>query len=326
VRRPRDTPDRVIRSGSEEALRIFLCYASDDAPAVRKLYQHLRSCGFSPWLDEQDIPAGAAWRDAIEEAVENSHVVLVCLSRNSVQKRGFVQKEIKLALNFADYQPEGAVFVMPVKLEPCATPARLQTWQAVDLFEPDGFHRLLETLNSCRDRSHSPASSPPLRDTAAHGPQTGFGPPHVVSTLVEPFIYWWSRGIAIHTLETCGHASDIRPAILALAAGVGIGQLVRAPVIALYAPEVQISHLVLSLVTIGNAVFFALLLWLFLRLLRTRITFREASSACMYGFSAAIPLLTVLSVEQLAEAIHLFRAIGDPSLPYVSAATLSLRV
>jgi DNA polymerase sigma len=52
---------------------------------------------------------GEDWELMIRGAVRASDVVLVCLSRASVTICGFVQKEIKLALDVANEQPEGTV-------------------------------------------------------------------------------------------------------------------------------------------------------------------------------------------------------------------------
>ncbi len=40
-------------------LRVFLCHASDDKPAVRKLYASLKSVSWiDPWLDEENFLPG----------------------------------------------------------------------------------------------------------------------------------------------------------------------------------------------------------------------------------------------------------------------------
>ena len=89
-------------SSSSRSLRIFLCHSSADKPAVRELYQRLRADGFEPWLDEEDLLPGQDWQREIPKAVRNSDVVIVCLSRDSITKRGYVNKEIKVALDVAD--------------------------------------------------------------------------------------------------------------------------------------------------------------------------------------------------------------------------------
>ena len=136
-----------------EDFPVFLCHASGDKQAVRALYQRLREEGFTPWLDEENLLPGQDWEREISSAVRGSSVVLVCLSRVSVTKEGFVQKEIKYALDVADEKPEGIIFIIPVRLENCDVPARLRRWQWVNLFEDSGYSRLLSAL---RTRQETP--------------------------------------------------------------------------------------------------------------------------------------------------------------------------
>jgi hypothetical protein len=143
-----------------ERLRVFLCHSADDKPQVRELYQRLRNDGFQPWLDEEDLLVGQDWEREIEKAVRASHVVIICLSRNSVSKTGYVQKEILVALEAAERQPEGANFILPVRLEPCEIPQRLHTRHCANLFEKDGYSRLTKALWAyARDRGLSTPES-----------------------------------------------------------------------------------------------------------------------------------------------------------------------
>lgn len=132
-------------------LRIFLCHSSNDKPAVRKLYQQLLGEGFAPWLDEEDLLPGQDWQREIPKAVKNSDVVIVCLSRNSISKSGYVQKEIKHALDLADELPEDTIFIIPLRLEDCRVPERLARWHWVNIFEERGFNRLLGSLRRRED-------------------------------------------------------------------------------------------------------------------------------------------------------------------------------
>jgi TIR domain len=131
---------------------IFLCHSSDDKAVVRDLYRRLSDDGFAPWQDEQDLLPGQDWEKEITKAVRNSDIVLVCLSFSSVTKAGFMQKEIRCALDAADRQPDGTIFFIPVRLQACEVPERLQRWQWVDLFEEKGYSRLLASLQL---RKHS---------------------------------------------------------------------------------------------------------------------------------------------------------------------------
>lgn len=125
--------------------RIFLCHASEDKLVVKELYDRLRRSGFSPWLDKVDLLGGQNWDREIRKAIARARVVLVCLSPRS-EKRGYVQKEIVHALDIADEQPEDAIYLVPVRLEPCPLPSRVSRYQAIDLFEDDGYARLEATL------------------------------------------------------------------------------------------------------------------------------------------------------------------------------------
>ena len=74
-------------------------------------------------LDEYAILPGQNWHDEIEIAVRTSDVVLVCISKESLNKEGFVEKEIRYTLDVADEKPEGTIFLIPVRLEECDVPA-----------------------------------------------------------------------------------------------------------------------------------------------------------------------------------------------------------
>lgn len=126
--------------------RIFLSYAKEDQLVVKTLYHRLCSDGFNPWFDEVDLVPGQDWHLEIKRSIRNSLVVLICLSNKSVMKRGFVQKEIRDALAVADEQPEGPIFIIPVRLERCTVPDSLGNFQWVDLFDVNGYEKLRKAL------------------------------------------------------------------------------------------------------------------------------------------------------------------------------------
>jgi cellulose biosynthesis protein BcsQ len=127
-------------------LKIFLCHVAEDKPQVRVLYQLLQENGFDPWLDEEKLLPGQRWDVEIRNAMNSADVILVCMSRKSVGKEGYVQQEIKIALELADEKPENAVFLIPVRLEECEIPRRLARWQWVDLFREQSEEWLLRGL------------------------------------------------------------------------------------------------------------------------------------------------------------------------------------
>ena len=137
-------------------LRVFLCHSSADKPAVRELYQKLRTEPWiEPWLDEEELYPGQDWETEIEKAVEASDVVLVCLSNGSINKRGFVQKEIRFALDIALEMPEETIFIVPLRLEECTPPRSLRDWQYADYFEGQRDRAFQRLLGSFKKRADS---------------------------------------------------------------------------------------------------------------------------------------------------------------------------
>ena len=133
-------------SSPKTNLKVFLCHASDDKPAVLDLHRKLKRDGYEPWLDKIDLLPGQHWETEIPNAVRRCHIVIVCISNHSTTKEGYVQKEIKFALDVADEKPEGTIFVIPARLEDCNPPQRLSHLHRVDLFANDGYDRLLLAL------------------------------------------------------------------------------------------------------------------------------------------------------------------------------------
>ena len=100
--------------------RIFLCHASDDKAHVREVYHRLQAIeGFEPWLDEEDLLPGQVWAREIPRALQTSDFILIFLSRTSVAKRGYVQREMKMALDAWEELPEGTIHTIPVRLDDC---------------------------------------------------------------------------------------------------------------------------------------------------------------------------------------------------------------
>jgi len=127
-------------------LKVFLCHSSADKPEVRDWYKRLIADGVDAWLDVESLLPGQKWKIEIPKAIRNSDIVLVFLSEDSINKEGFVQKEIKEALDIADEKLEDAIFIIPARLEECTVPNRLGDYQWVDLFNSEGYNKLIRAL------------------------------------------------------------------------------------------------------------------------------------------------------------------------------------
>jgi len=126
--------------------QVFLSYVREDEEKVNNLYQKLSDAGFKPWMDKRDILPGERWELSIQRAIRHSDFFLVCLSANSVSKRGFIQKEIKDALDIWQERLESDIYLVPVRLEDCEVPEGLRGFQWVNLFEEGGWTQLVKAI------------------------------------------------------------------------------------------------------------------------------------------------------------------------------------
>ncbi len=118
---------------------------------MRELYLRLKKDGVDAWLDKEKLLPGQDWELEIRKAVREADVVVVCLSKQFNQA-GFRQKEVRLALDTAMEKPEGEIFIIPARLEECDTLESLRKWHWVDLFEEDGYERLVRAMRARADK------------------------------------------------------------------------------------------------------------------------------------------------------------------------------
>ena len=138
-------PDGGISFRNTERRRIFIAYAREDLAHAERLYSDLSARGYAAWLDRRKLLPGQNWPRRIEDAIASSDFFIPCFSLNSVNKRGGFQAELRYALDCQRRIPLDDVFLIPVRLDECRVPARIQReTQYVDLF-PDwqaGFARV----------------------------------------------------------------------------------------------------------------------------------------------------------------------------------------
>ncbi len=129
-------------------LRVFLCHASQDKPAVRELYKRLAAEKWiDPWLDEENLLPGQDFDLEIYKAARDSDSIIICLSKVSVAKEGYVNKEIRRALDAADEKTEGAIYIIPLRLDDCSPSfERLKKLHWVDYFSPTAHEKLIKSL------------------------------------------------------------------------------------------------------------------------------------------------------------------------------------
>jgi len=140
---------------------VFISYVRENAKAAEELFDLLAENGCSPWLDKRRLQPGVKWRTAIQAAIQSSDFFLACLSGESVDKIGYFQNEMKEAFEMLQMYPDQNIYLIPVRLEECTPPRQLQDRHWLDLFDPDGPKRLLETIRTeWRKRGHTGPKTP----------------------------------------------------------------------------------------------------------------------------------------------------------------------
>ncbi|KPA13876.1 small gtp-binding protein [Candidatus Magnetomorum sp. HK-1] len=141
--------------------QIFISYAQEDRKIAERIYSDLSREGFAVWIDFESLVPGQTWKYEIEKAIRSCEYFLVLLSRNSITKRGFVQKEIRVAMNILDEYPVDDIFIIPARIDNVSTSEnRLNELNSVDLF-PDynaGLSKIIRALKIFHDADDSSAS------------------------------------------------------------------------------------------------------------------------------------------------------------------------
>lgn len=142
-----DSERGVISESLLKPVRVFICYATNEYERVLPLYDRLVKDGMEVWMDKKSLLGGHDWEFEIRKAVRQSDVVVVCHSK-SFNESGYRQKEVRLALDVAMEKPDGEIFIIPAKLEECEILESLKKWQWIELFENDGYSKLILSLRT----------------------------------------------------------------------------------------------------------------------------------------------------------------------------------
>jgi len=101
------------------------------------------------WFDKESLSPGQKWEREIRKAIRTSRFFLLLLSKNSIAKRGFYQREIREALRVLEEYPDDEIYLVPVRLDNCNLHfEQLEALHYVDLF-PNwdiGFKKIINTF------------------------------------------------------------------------------------------------------------------------------------------------------------------------------------
>ncbi len=111
---------------------VFLRHNAQDKPRVRRLAQRLKRAGVRVWFDEWNVGPGDIIALKVDEGLEQSRVLLLCISPNALTS-GWVALERSTAIH-RDPANTGRRFI-PLLLADCELPDTLRRYKYVDFRE-----------------------------------------------------------------------------------------------------------------------------------------------------------------------------------------------
>lgn len=102
---------------NENQKLIFISYAKPDQERVALFVDALEKHGYQVWVDFKRLKGGQNWDLEIRRALSDAAIVVVFLSSHSVNRRGYAQREVKIALDQAQEKLIDDIYIIPVMLD-----------------------------------------------------------------------------------------------------------------------------------------------------------------------------------------------------------------
>src|SRR5438105_11236512 len=125
---------------------VFLSHNAKDKPRVRRLAERLQQAGLRVWFDEWNVRSGDIISLKVDEGLEQSRVLLLCISPAALAS-GWVALERSTAVH-RDPANAGRRFI-PLLLGDCALPDTLRRYKVVD-FREESEAQFAEVLATCQ--------------------------------------------------------------------------------------------------------------------------------------------------------------------------------
>lgn len=127
--------------------QVFVSYANADQQRVIPFFDSLQKDGFNVWLDCKKLKPGQNWDFEIKRALDKSSLVIAFLSETSIGKRGYVQRELKIALDKLNEKLIDDIYIIPILLDDnLLIPEQLKGIQCISAAKSDCLQQVKEAL------------------------------------------------------------------------------------------------------------------------------------------------------------------------------------
>lgn len=131
-------------------MKVFLSYTKKDGQKINEFYEDLKARGFTPWMDSYDLLPGMQWDNIIQNNMSEADVCIIFISESSLEKIGYVQRELNYFADKLNEMPENYIYCIPVVLDNSQVPTVLsKKIQYVKVENPnqDNWQRVLRSLD-----------------------------------------------------------------------------------------------------------------------------------------------------------------------------------
>jgi len=136
---------------------VFLSHSTKDKPVVRELAARLKKDGVRVWLDEEQIKPGDSIPAKIEEALERSRVLVLCMSENAFGS-DWAQLELG-TFRFRDPLNKDRRFI-PLRLDDAPIKGSLAQFLYINWRLPNNEQEYAKLLEACRSGNTLRLDSP----------------------------------------------------------------------------------------------------------------------------------------------------------------------
>ncbi|HWA24586.1 MAG TPA: TIR domain-containing protein [Lacunisphaera sp.] len=146
---------------------VFLSHSSRDKPVVRELAEWLRRDGLRVWFDEWEIKPGDSIPAKVEEGLEYSRILVLCMSANAFGS-DWAQLEAG-TFRFRDPLNRERRFI-PLRLDGTALKGSLAQFLYISWLPADRKHGYPRLLDACRPATKPSTVSTPAVPRASEAP------------------------------------------------------------------------------------------------------------------------------------------------------------
>ena len=137
---------------TESDSSIFISYANADQSRVTPFCDYLVNQGFNVWIDCRCLKPGQNWEFEIRREIDKAAFVLIFVSQNSFDRRGYVQRELKLAIDKLNEKLIDDIYIIPILLDDAPIPPQLRGIQHIKASEPNCNERIADAIRHQQQR------------------------------------------------------------------------------------------------------------------------------------------------------------------------------